>query len=295
MIGWCAQSLRVSVLGTKLRSFISGHLPRHYLLELFASSSDLIHAAGFSNIGAMPPAKLNQVSSAGITVDAVTGEHYIPSSLRADGSKRREIRVRPGYRPPEDVEIYRTRAAEAWKNRAKAGVPGAEGLTNDDERTGKGGSSSTTSNNKNAKRREARRKAKATDADAGETTNTNREARATKNERDVKAIDNWRSFAANGDGNNNKKKSENQPQPTEKQEEPVDLEAEKEKKARNLKKKLRQARELSDKKDKGESLLPEQLEKVIKIQELIRQLESLGFDSNGEKKAPTEENEKAKA
>lgn len=246
----------------------------------------------------MPPAKLNQVSSAGITVDAVTGEHYIPSSLRADGSKRREIRVRPGYRPPEDVEIYRTRAAEAWKNRAKAGVPGAEGLTND-ERTGKGGgssnSSSTTSNNKNAKRREARRKAKATDADAGEATNTNGEARATRNERDVKAIDNWRSFAANGDGNNNKKKSENQPHPTEKQEGSVDPEAEKEKKARNLKKKLRQARELSDKKDKGESLLPEQLEKVIKIQELIRQLESLGFDSNGEKKTPTEENEKAKA
>ena len=57
-----------------------------------------------------------------------------------------------------------------------------------------------------------------------------------------------------------------------------------EKKARNLKKKLRQARDLRDKKNQGEALLPEQLEKVIKIQELVRQLDALGFDSNGDKK-----------
>jgi partner of Y14 and mago protein len=65
---------------------------------------------------------------------------------------------------------------------------------------------------------------------------------------------------------------------------PVDLEAEKEKKARNLKKKLRQARDLRIKKQQGEALLPEQLEKVIKIQELVRQLDMLGFDQNGDKK-----------
>ncbi len=64
----------------------------------------------------------------------------------------------------------------------------------------------------------------------------------------------------------------------------VDPELEKEKKARNLRKKLRQARELREKKDKGEDLLPEQLEKVIKIQELIRQLDALGFDAEGERK-----------
>ena len=66
--------------------------------------------------------------------------------------------------------------------------------------------------------------------------------------------------------------------------EAVDPEAEKEKQARNLKKKLRQARELKDKKDKGESLLPEQFEKVIKINELIRQLDGLGFNADGELK-----------
>ena len=69
----------------------------------------------------------SNVSKAGITTDESTGERYIPSSVRADGSKRKEIRVRPGYKPPEDVELYKNRAAAAWKNRAaRGGVPGAE-------------------------------------------------------------------------------------------------------------------------------------------------------------------------
>jgi partner of Y14 and mago protein len=41
------------------------------------------------------------------TLEAMVCERYIPSSVRADGSKRKEIRVRPGYKPPEDVELYR--------------------------------------------------------------------------------------------------------------------------------------------------------------------------------------------
>jgi hypothetical protein len=46
---------------------------------------------------------------------------------------------------------------------------------------------------------------------------------------------------------------------------------------------LRQARELREK-QKGENLLPEQFEKVIRINELIRQLDNLGFDPEGEPK-----------
>ena len=204
------------------------------------------------------------VSSSGITVNATTGERYIPSSTRADGSKRREIRVRPGYRPPEDVELYRNRAAEAWKNRGKGGVPGAENLNREVENAAKTNSATS---NKNAKRREAKKKAKADGGSEG------------TEGKDVKAIENWRAGAEN-------KKPEEQ-KATE--ETAVDPEAEKDKKARNLKKKLRQARELRDKKAEGESLLPEQLEKVIKIQELVRQLDGLGFDSNGDKKGGSEE------
>ena len=58
-----------------------------------------------------------------------------------------------------------------------------------------------------------------------------------------------------------------------KESEVKDEEAEKEKEARKLTKKLRQARELKDKKEQGAALLPEQFEKVIRINELIRQPE----------------------
>ncbi|KAF2134481.1 hypothetical protein P153DRAFT_362249 [Dothidotthia symphoricarpi CBS 119687] len=64
----------------------------------------------------------------------------------------------------------------------------------------------------------------------------------------------------------------------------ADPAVEKDKEAKKLAKKLRQARELRDKKEKGDALLPEQFEKVIRISELIRQLEALGFDAQGERK-----------
>ncbi|RAL17277.1 putative RNA binding protein Pym [Aspergillus homomorphus CBS 101889] len=218
--------------------------------------------------------KTGGVTSSGIATNESTGERYIPSSTRADGSKRREIRVRPGYRPPEDVELYKNRAAEAWKNRGKTGggVPGAEGLKPSAEDSGSAAS------NKNAKRREARKKAKATQDSAGAT-------------KDVTQIENWRAAAAapNGAAKKEADSSGAAKQPTE---EALDPEAENEKKARNLKKKLRQARDLRDKKNQGEALLPEQLEKVIKIQELVRQLDALGFDANGDKKDASAEEEK---
>ena len=216
----------------------------------------------------MASANKDGVSQSGITVNAATGERYIPSSTRADGSQRKEIRVRPGYRPPEDVELYRNRAAQAWKNRGKGGVPGAESLNKEVETAAKSGSAAS---NKNAKRREAKKKAKADGGSEG------------TEGKDVKAIDNWRAGAEN-----------KTPEEQKATEEPaVDPEAENEKKARNLKKKLRQARELREKKTQGESLLPEQLEKVIKIQELVRQLDALGFDSNGDKKGESEESKGA--
>lgn len=181
------------------------------------------------------------VSKAGITTSQ-DGERHIPASTRPDGSLRKEIRVRPGYRPPEDVEVYKNRTAEAWKNRGAGGVPGAETLDS--------GLASAAAN-KNAKRREARKKAAVVDKD-----------------QEPEAIQKDASAAA----------------PVA---ESLDPEAEKIKEARKLSKKLRQARELKDKKDKGDSLLPEQFEKVIKMNELIRQLDKLGFDAEGEKKTTT--------
>lgn len=186
---------------------------------------------------------MSQPTNSGIITDK-NGERVIPESKRADGSTRKAIKVRPGYRPPEDVEVYKNRTAEGFRQRGKGPVPGAEGLKED-----KSDQQSGAAANKNAKRREARKKAKEA---AGET---------------------------EGDDQKTAPAAPSAPKPEE-----VDPEAEKEKKARNLKKKLRQAKDLKDKKDGGESLLPEQIAKVIKINELIRELDALGFDSEGEPK-----------
>jgi partner of Y14 and mago protein len=177
-------------------------------------------------------------TASGIVTDELSGERHIPESKRADGTTRKAIKIRPGYRPPEDVEVYKNRTAENFRNRGKGPVPGAEGLRDD-----KPAQPSSAAGNKNAKRREARKKAKA----AGE-----------------------------GEG-------EAAPAEEAKKEE-ADPEAEKEKKVRTLKKKIRQAKELKEKKETGESLLPEQIAKVIKINELIRELDALGFDADGEPK-----------
>ncbi|KAH8814923.1 putative RNA binding protein Pym [Xylogone sp. PMI_703] len=192
-------------------------------------------------------------STSGIITDAASGERHIPASVRADGSTRKEIKIRPGYKPPEDIEVYKNRTADAWRNRGSPGVPGAEGLKEKEENT---------ANNKNAKRREARKRAKAAEE------NSQAQDEKTSSEKIDKA--NWR---------NN----------TEQPEQAVDPEAEREKKVRNLKKKLKQAKELKEKKEGGAALLPEQFAKVIKINELIRELDALGFDAEGEPKPREEE------
>jgi partner of Y14 and mago len=185
----------------------------------------------------------SQPSNAGIVTNEGSGSREIPESVRADGSTRKAIKIRPGYRPPEDVEVYKNRTAEAFRDRGKRiGIPGAAGLKEDAATA----SPDSAASNKNAKRREARKKAK-----AAEETSTEGLSSAAAATADTK------------------------------KEEDIDPAVEREKKARNLKKKLKQARELQDKKEGGGTLLPEQIAKVIKINELIRELEALGFDSDG--------------
>lgn len=176
------------------------------------------------------------------------GDAVIPASTRPDGSVRKEIRVKPGYKPPEDVEVYKNRTAEAWKNRGKGGVPGAEAADSDNALPPHKAAA-----NKNAKKREAKKRAAVAAAES---------------------VQNGHGATHGDDATQGKAE----------QPEDVDPEAEKAKEARKLAKKLRQARELKEK--QGE-LLPEQLAKVQKIQELTRQLESLGFDADGEQKAET--------
>ena len=204
-------------------------------------------------------------TSSGIAT-TTTGDRHIPSSVRADGSVRKEIKIRPGYKPPEDVEVYKNRTAEAWKTRGTGGVPGATSVDQD--------FGTKSSSNKNAKRREARKRAKAAEGAQDEAANASDHANGnSKSEGTTKVEINPAS------DQNRRFKDEEVEDRLE-----HDPEVEREKQARNLKKKLRQARDLREKEDKGENLLPEQFEKVIKINELIRQLEGLGFDAEGNPK-----------
>jgi partner of Y14 and mago protein len=213
------------------------------------------------------PSRSDTPRSGAITTP--TGDRHIPSSTRPDGSLRKEIKIRPGYRPPEDVEVYKNRTAESWKNRGSSSIPGSEGLN---PSGGLGETAAGSAAGKNAKRREARKRAKDKGGEEGDGGLNG----------DAEKVEGWQQFSTNPKAGS---KGNWRAPMIEEPETGLDPEAEREKQARKLGKKLRQARELREKKDNGENLLPEQFEKVIKIHELIRQLDSLGFDSEGVKKA----------
>lgn len=230
-----------------------------------------------------------EASNSGIVTSA-DGERHVPVSVRADGSTRRAIKIRPGYQPPEDVKRYRAPLSDAKKNGGRgAGIPGAEGLKEDSSKTPASAAAA-----KNAKRREARKKAKENEAngDDNPADKENTEGKVIASS----AVD-YISVLIRA---NKTKKTETKlettsaPTTTDGPSDVTDADAEKEKKIRNLRKKLRQARELSEKKQQGETLNPEQFAKVIKIKELINSLEALGLNvEEEEKNGSTKENGKA--
>ncbi|KHJ35330.1 putative rna binding protein pym [Erysiphe necator] len=195
-----------------------------------------------------------KVSSKAGIVESKTGERHIPSSIRADGTKRKEIKIRPGYKPIEDIEVYRNRYAQSYKSLDSKEVPGTQGL----EET----KSPSLVINKNAKKRAAKKKSK--------TREENLQDGPCIKEAGQMTQDSYEFGIA-----------------TEKTHEA--LEIEREKKTRSLKKKLKQARELEDKKKNGSNLLPEQVTKILRINELIRELNVLELQS---KVNETQDNEK---
>ncbi|KAF8708437.1 Mago binding, partial [Rhizoctonia solani] len=54
----------------------------------------------------LPPLNPEQKPS-GITLDPRTLERVVPSTRRADGSVRKELKIRPGFTPQEDVGRFR--------------------------------------------------------------------------------------------------------------------------------------------------------------------------------------------
>lgn len=176
------------------------------------------------------------------------GQAYIPSSKRADGSTRKEIKIRPGYKPPEDVEKYKSRSAETWRTRGAGGVPGVdEAVEQQDVAEAK---------SKNAKRREAARKKKETDSqEASEQVGVGVAALSVK---DVGGQVTPVASQTNG-------------------QQESEQEAERQKKIRNQLKKLKAIRELKSKRVAGEKLTADQLVKMSKEQEIVRDLIKLDY------------------
>jgi hypothetical protein len=54
----------------------------------------------------MAAARKAAIHNSGITT-SLEGEHIVPASKRADGTARKEIKIRPGYVPEEDRERYK--------------------------------------------------------------------------------------------------------------------------------------------------------------------------------------------
>ncbi|KAK6501971.1 hypothetical protein TWF481_009790 [Arthrobotrys musiformis] len=179
-----------------------------------------------------------------------SGTRIIPSSTRADGSTRPERRVKPGFTPAEDVAKYQNRTAEAWRNRGSGGVPGA------------GEAEKTVAK----KKKRSRGKKAAAAGGEGEEGEEGEEGGAEEG-----AEEGAPAAAAAA--------TPAEPEPTKTEGAPASVDAEK--KAKGLQKKIRQAQELKSRKEKGETLLPEQLDKALRLGELIRDLEKLGVKYEG--------------
>jgi len=103
-------------------------------------------------------------TAAGIAVDPRTLERIIPESRRPDGSVRKQIKIRPGFTPQEDMKGFRTkRQASIESNALPKGhiigwVPPSSASSSAKATSS---SSLTKSAKKNLKRKQKREEAKA--------------------------------------------------------------------------------------------------------------------------------------
>lgn len=100
---------------------------------------------------ARPPLFPDQ-SAAGIAVDPRTLERVIPESKRSDGTVRKQLKIRPGFTPQEDVSRFRGSRQQAMDSTA---LPKGHilGWVAPSAATPSKGKNATPAPNKNAKKR----------------------------------------------------------------------------------------------------------------------------------------------
>ncbi|KAH9482908.1 Partner of Y14 and mago [Psilocybe cubensis] len=107
---------------------------------------------------------------AGITVDPQTLERVIPESRRPDGTVRKQIKIRPGFTPQEDVRRFRgTKQAQMDANALPKGhIIGWAPPPTSTAASNSAGKPLSKSAKKNLKRKEKREKEKEDKADVPE-------------------------------------------------------------------------------------------------------------------------------
>ncbi|KAK0468293.1 uncharacterized protein EV420DRAFT_1758466 [Desarmillaria tabescens] len=107
-----------------------------------------------------PPLNPDQ-TAAGIAVDPHTLERVIPESRRPDGTIRKQIKIRPGFTPQEDVRRFRgTKQAQMDANALPKGHIVGWAPPPSTSKSGAGEKPLSKSAKKNAKRKEKREEKK---------------------------------------------------------------------------------------------------------------------------------------
>ncbi|KAF9916369.1 hypothetical protein BX616_003920 [Lobosporangium transversale] len=190
----------------------------------------------------------------------------IPMSRRADGSVRKERRVRPGYVPPEDVAKYSNRVLDAARPSAapNSSLSSSSPLTTISPAAETPKSKSQL---KNEKRKAKRKEEQSSPISASNVSVSDSLSASPPKQAGADQIATEATTTSNS--------TVHVVGVTTTTESSVSMDPEK--KLRALNKKLRQAEQLKERMDKGETMLPEQLEKVSKMDELQAQIAELSI------------------
>ncbi|KAG0262413.1 hypothetical protein DFQ27_002339 [Actinomortierella ambigua] len=180
------------------------------------------------------------------------GERVIPASRRPDGTFRKERRVRANYVPPEDVSRY-TNA------RLASGRPTPAQLQQQKEKE----QAERLANMSRAQKKNEKRKVKRKEDQQGQP--HDQQQQGEQHQKAAKVDDKEEKTVAAEAASDQRQQQQGPPQPSQ---DPA-------KQLRALNKKLAQAKTLKERQDKGETLLPEQADKVAKMDDLEAQIAAL--------------------
>lgn len=167
----------------------------------------------------------------------------IPASRRPDGTWRKERRVKAGYTPPDEVEKYESKGKRFLNNQASS-VPGLAPVP--------GAPEQKKAMSKNQKKNERRKQKRKEEGDSNERpTQKQTETVAKEVAKEISNIDLNKTNDTTNDNSDILKK------------------------IKNVRKKLKQCDQILEKKNKGETLEKEQIEKLGKRDEFQEELDDL--------------------